>query len=457
MNVHLFGAVSSPSIANFALKQTAMDNSDKYSSEVLDIIKHSFYVDDGLHSAASAKKAIQLARDLREACAQGGFTLNKWVSNSLEVLETIPESHRATLVKHIDLDREKPSLERALGIQWNIQKGTFTFRVTVKTRAATRRAILAVVSSIYDPLGLLSPFILKAKQILQRLCLGKCGWDEAIPEEISRTWQKWFTELDQLSRFEVNRCMKPEELGDIRTAELHHFCDASELGYGTVTYFRLMNNIGDVQHSFILGKSRVAPLKQLTIVRLELTIAGGTLAVKVDRMLHKELHMELNDSTFWTDSTSVLKYIHNKSKCFHTYVANRIAVIRNLSREHQWRHVTSKDNPADDASRGLTIEQLLNSTRWLHGPSFLSRKESEWPEMPKDLGHIPLNDTEVRKDITANCLNLQFNATTNLIQNYSSWRKLKRAAAWLLKLRHHLLLRSRKGKVLIRASKPKAE
>ena len=446
MNVHLFGAVSSPSIANFALKQTAIDNSDKYSLEVLDIIKHNFYIDDCLHSVASVEKAIQLTRDLREVCNQGGFTLNKWVSNSTEVLETIPESHRAPLVKQLDLDREKPPLERALGIQWNIQKDTFTFRVAVKNRVTTRRAILSVVSSIYDPLGLLSPFILKAKQILQRLCLGKYGWDEAIPDELSRPWQKWLTEMDQLNRFEVDRCMKPEEFGDVKTAELHHFCDASELGYGTVTYLRLISNTGDIQHSFILGKSRVAPLKQMTIPRLEL--AAATLAAKVDRMLHTELHMELTDSTFWTDSTSVLKYIYNKTKRFHTYVANRIAVIHNLSREHQWRHVTSKDNPADDASRGLNMEQLLNSTRWLKGPSFLSRKESEWPGMPKDLGHIPMDDPEVKKEITANCLNLQINATTNLIQYYSSWKKLKRAAAWLLKLRS-LLLRSSKNQVLM--------
>jgi hypothetical protein len=142
------------------------------------------------------------------------------------------------------------------------------------------------------------------------LCLGKCGWDEAIPEEISRPWRKWLTEMDHLSRFEVYRRMKPEEFGEIRTAELHRFCDARELGYRTVTYLRLMNNTGDVQHSFILGKSRVAPLKRITIPRLEL--AAATLAVKVNRMLYKELHMELTFSTFWTDCTSALKNIHKK-------------------------------------------------------------------------------------------------------------------------------------------------
>lgn len=106
MKVHLFGAVSSPSITNFALQQTGKDNSDKYSMEVLDTIKHNFYVDDCLKSVASKRQAIKLIKDLREACAHGGFTLTKWVSNSQEVLTTVPEKHRAKLVKQRDCDRE---------------------------------------------------------------------------------------------------------------------------------------------------------------------------------------------------------------------------------------------------------------------------------------------------------------------------------------------------------------
>ena len=203
MNVHLFGAVSSPSIANFALQQTGKDNSGKFSVDVLDTIKQSFYVDDCLKSVPSIKQAVKLTKGLREACAQGGFTLAKWVSNSLEVLTTVPESQRAKLVKQLDLDREKPPLERVLGIQWNIHRDTFTFTVAVKSRAPTRRAILSTVSSIYDTLGFLSPFILKAKHILQKLCIQKCGWDEIIPAEISKLWQRWITELDQLDQQKV--------------------------------------------------------------------------------------------------------------------------------------------------------------------------------------------------------------------------------------------------------------
>lgn len=158
--------------------------------------------------------------------------------------------------------------------------------------------------------------------------------------------------------------------------------------------------------------------------------------------------MELKDSTFWTDSTVVLKYIHNQTKRFHTYVANRIAVIHNLSQVCQWRYVCSGDNPADDASRGLQIESLLNSTRWLYGPHFLTKENSEWSKVPADLNYLSPGDLEVKREVTMNCLNLQNNATARIIEYYSLWSKLLRAIAWWLRLKGLLMLQIQKDKAL---------
>ncbi|XP_035996615.1 uncharacterized protein LOC118564030 [Fundulus heteroclitus] len=270
--------------------------------------------------------------------------------------------------------------------------------MTIRCRPATRRGILSTVSSVYDPLGLLSPFILKAKQLLQELCKSMYGWDHVIPQEFAKAWQRWVNELNMLHDFQVPRCMKPENFDPVETAELHHFCDASESGYGTVSYLRLSNHQGQIHICFIFGKARVAPLKQMTIPRLELTAA--TLAVKVDRMLKKELHLPLSDLTFWTDSTSVLKYIHNQTKRFHTFVSNRIAIIHDLSHTSQWRYVSSKVNPADDAARGLYVESFLRS-KWLTGPEYLNREKRTWLKHTEGLKEIPANDPEVRKEITA--------------------------------------------------------
>ena len=146
---------------------------------------------------------------------------------------------------------------------------------------------------------------------------------------------------------QIDRCMMLENFGQVKTAQLHHFGDASEQGYGTASYLRFTNGMEKIHIAFILGESRVTPLKQVTIPRLELA-----LAVRVDRMLRLELQIELEESTFWTDIQSVLKYIRNDTKRFHTFVANRVAVIRDLSKAKQWRYLNSKHNPADDASRG---------------------------------------------------------------------------------------------------------
>ena len=147
--------------------------------------------------------------------------------------------------------------------------------------------------------------------------------------------------------------------------------------------------------AFLLGKARVTPIKPITIPRLELIAA--VLAARVDRFLRAELQLE--DSCFWTDSTSVLKYIRNEDRCFHTFVANRVTTIRDATKVSQWKYVNTKDNPADDASRGMKVEDLLDRSRWIEGPNFLWKPERYWPENIIEIS-IPLDDPEVKKDFT---------------------------------------------------------
>lgn len=266
------------------------------------------------------------------------------------MLASIPDEYKAKQIKELDLEREKLPLERALGVQWNIEKETFIFRIDLQDRPLTRRGILSVVSSIYDPLGFLAPFILKAKQIIQDLCKLKCGWDDGISETHLTPWKKWLAELEQLSNIKINRCIKPKNFGQVEKVQMHHYCDGSENGYVSVSYLRLTNIAGEIHVTLVLGKSRVTPLKQVTIPRLEL--ASATLAAKMDRLLRSELQLELEPSAFWTDSESVVKNIRNETRRFKTYVAKRILDIRELSDKDQWRHISSKENPADDVSRG---------------------------------------------------------------------------------------------------------
>ena len=189
-------------------------------------------------------------------------------------------------------------------------------------------------------------------------------------------------------------------LPEIERAELHHFADASEgHGYGTVTYLRFVNKEGSIHNSFPMGKSRVRPLRSgISVTKMELTAA--TLLIKMDKLIMRELEgrIKIHSVTFWTDSMIVLRYIFNETKRFVTFVANRVAVIREGSRPSQWRHVRSEANPADLASRGIKASETKKLKVWKHGPDFLWKDQKEWPQQPADL-HQELSDQDegVRK------------------------------------------------------------
>lgn len=445
MVVHLFGATSSPSCANYALRQCAEHFQDQFSAEASKTVMRHFYVDDCLRSVASEDEAVALIQEVRALCALGGFRVTKWTSNSRKVLASVPEEERASGVQNLDLDKDSLPLERALGVQWCIESDALKFKVTIQRKVLTRRGLLSMVSSIYDPLGILSPIILPVKGILQELCERKHGWDDDMPETLVRKWEQWITHLHKLSELEVRRCVKTHDFGAATEARLHHFSDASERGYGTCTYLVLKNEEHEEQCSFIMGKARVSPLKPVTIPRLELTAA--TVAAKMDNMIRAELDIVLEESVFWTDSTTVLRYIQNESSRFRTFVANRIITIRERSKVSQWRYVESCNNPADHASRGCTVEAFLKANSWLSGPEFLLRTEDTWPAFPESFNQSLVKDPEVKEAVVFTVITENAeDVVLKFIDHYSDWHRLKRAVAWMIKLKNSLKLLSQKRK-----------
>lgn len=437
MEVHLFGGVSSPSCANFALQKTADDNQKEFSPEVINTVKRNFYVDDCLKSVGSEEGAISLAKDLTSLLKKGGFRLTKWLSNSRKVLESMPESERAKSVK--DLDFDQSLIERALGVKWHVASDTFRFSIVVKDRPPTRRGILSVVSSVYDPLGFVAPFVLQVKILLQDLCRKNLGWDDRIPEKDLQRWTSWLEELPKLEQFSVERCFKLSNLADVVSCQLHHFSDASQVAYGSVSYLRLVDSQGQIRCSFLMGKSRLAPLKPLTIPRMELSAA--VLSTRLDKMMRQELDIAIQDSFFWTDSTCVLRYLANDDRRYKTFVANRVAAIREQSSPTQWKYVNTKSNPADDASRGLSANAIVEDNRWTMGPDFLRMDEEAWPKTliaPNDPKEVV--DEEVKASFATNAT--QTTARTfdlaEIFKKFSSWIKLKRFVAWMLRLKRNL-------------------
>ncbi|XP_035988947.1 uncharacterized protein LOC118561130 [Fundulus heteroclitus] len=243
-------------------------------------------------------------------------------------------------------------------------------------------------------MGLLAPVILPVKKLLQELCRIKYSWDEELPDTNIKGWKKWLSGLKLLEEFGVDRCIKTKHFGRPVFAQLYHFADAIEDSYGTVSYLVLHNDSGEARSTLLMARARVALLKTPTVSRLELTAA--TVAVKMDKLLKKELELELKDSVFWTDSTAVIKYLNSETTRFKTFVANRITAILQHSQPCQWRYVNSSSNPADFVSRGLTAESLLLCGDWLSGPSFLLQTSDLWPTNP-DIRVADCEDLEVKK------------------------------------------------------------
>ena len=188
MLVHLFGAKSSPSCSSFSLKKIAEDNRKYFNAETIDTINRNFYIDDCLKSVAYKDEAVQLVDQLPALLGRGGFWLTKWLSNCREVLASVPKSDRARSVKSLNLDLEKLPIDRALCMQWDTEQDTFSFRTIRDVTANTRRSILCVMSSLYDPLGLAAPMILPGKRLLQKLCREDRGWDDVILSDHLERW-----------------------------------------------------------------------------------------------------------------------------------------------------------------------------------------------------------------------------------------------------------------------------
>ena len=295
MKVHIFGATSSPSCTAYALKRTASDNKKAFSSEAVSTVKHNFYVDDLLKSVGSVSQAVTLAAELRELLKHGGFRLTKWISNSKEVLQTIPTSEQAPCIANMSLGDNLPT-DRALGVGWNVEQDALVFRIKEKEKPLTRRGILSVVSSLFDPLGLVAPVTLKAKLVLQKLCKDNAAWDDEIQNEDACVWKEWLSSLTCLSSLLIPRCFKPKGFIDVVDTQLHMFSDASEYGYGACGYLRLTDANNKVSTVLVMGKSRVTPIKTTTIPRLELQAA--VVSCRLHDMIIRELEIRIDRSIF---------------------------------------------------------------------------------------------------------------------------------------------------------------
>ena len=152
MNVHLFGNGPSPAVATYGLRRTAIDKK---------FISRNFYVDDGLTSLPSTQGATDLVKSVQATLATANLRLHKVVSNSVEVMEAFPAEDWAKEVRDLDLRHSSLPAQRSLGVCWDLETDAFTFKVPLPEKPFTRRGVLSIVNSVYDPLGFAVPVVLK--------------------------------------------------------------------------------------------------------------------------------------------------------------------------------------------------------------------------------------------------------------------------------------------------------
>ena len=446
LTVHLFGATSSPAVAGYAMRQTVLDNPDTDETVKAAVLRN-FYVDDLLWSTSTVEDAENLLLGVKDLLLKGGFSLAEFVSNSPELNENLKSKGLSNDLKTIPIGNQT---ERALGLQWNTLNDTLGFKINLDEKPVTRRGILSQIHGIYDPLGISAPAVLHAKKIFQDTCSLNLDWDEELPLNIKYRWLEWINNLKELKNYEFSRCCKPDHTANI---QLHYFSDGSETAYGAVVYVRFVDNEGNIICSPLLAKSRLNPLNNTaykTIPRIELN--GAKLSVILKQTLDHELDYNIDEEYFWTDSSTVLKYLQNDDKRYVRFVANRISYILSSTNKGQWNYVPSKMNPADHITRGVSISNFLNLKDWTYGPEFLWKPKEDWPPQ---LETLPISeDLEIKaKSKCLTSIPEPIEPTDKLLASCSSFYMLKRRVAWFLRIKAALLKKATTGNLTLQELK----
>lgn len=444
LTVHCFGLTSSPSVAGFALRRTADENRSNSSPEAVQTVKRNMYVDDLLKSACDGETAIGLINDIVLLLKSGGFELLKFSSNSLEILKSLPPDSLAPHLREVDLHKGELPGQKTLGLVWLPQTDEFAVRVNSVTCPFTRRGLLSLVMSVYDPLGVVAPFLLPLKSTMQHLTKLGLGWDSEISSADKAACEKLLKALPNLNDIAIpRRFISADFRSVLYSAQLHVFADASVTGIGVACYLRMCFDNEYFAVSFLLGKSRVAPVKMMTIPRLELCAA--LVAARLAKFLEREIDLNIEKTVLWSDSTVVLSYLRDTSKRRPIFETNRIRLIRQYFPVENWRWVNTESNPADVFSRGVSPTQPIKAKRWLEGPAFLLEKEENWPsrESPKEVA----SPGDITATVATNALpppgndvdfSLKDGALGKVIDRCSTLRHAVRNAAWLLRLKYNL-------------------
>ncbi|XP_072400953.1 uncharacterized protein [Diabrotica undecimpunctata] len=413
-----YGTAPAAFLAIRSLQQLAHENQLNLPLASQVILKD-FYVDDLLTGGSSIEEVKSLKDELNNILCTAGFSLRKWVSNKPEIFDE--DIQIKGDIEHYLAD---DVTTKTLGLYWNSKIDSLQYKINFSNYTkVSKRTVLSLVSQIFDPLGLVGPVIIKAKLIMQSLWQLKLNWDESLPLDLHTAWNQFRESIADLEKTHISRqvlCSNPIN------RQLHCFSDASESAYGAALYIRSLDQGGSCLVHLLCAKSRVAPLKTISLPRLEL--CGALLAAKLASAVIATIGVGFDEVHFWSDSMITLHWILGEPSQWKTFVGNRVSEIQRLSNGYSWHHVDSHDNPADIITRGYEPKLLNTSKLWWNGPPWLASHKLSWPTKALSNSHISIIPDQ--KVIQTFISTVQFAEIWN---RFSSLAKLQRVFPYILR------------------------
>ncbi|XP_062540921.1 uncharacterized protein LOC134208963 [Armigeres subalbatus] len=426
MVVMAFGACCSPTTAQY-VKNINAKRFENECPQAFDAIVKKHYVDDMLASVETDEEALKLAQDVKRIHAAGGFEMRNWLSNSPIVLKSLQEE--AATEKCLGAGEENTT-EKVLGLWWNTTTDCFTFKVSPRYDQnllsgrckPTKREVLRTLMMMFDPLGFISHFLMYLKVLMQEIWRSSIDWDTPIEEPQFQKWLVWLKVLPKVTDVQIPRCYRV--FATLQSScNMHTFVDASENGFAAVVYLRFEE--GDlIEIAFITAKTRVAPLKFLSIPRSELQ--ASVLGVRLANSVAQSLSNRVRERYFWTDSRDVLCWLNSDHRRYSQFVAFRVSEILETTDIKEWRWVPTKLNVADEGTKWTRQPDLSASSRWFQGPEFLRKSKAEWPVIHR----YGATDTELRAHLLVHAP-----ANESIInpQNFSRWITILRSTAYIFR------------------------
>ncbi|XP_046142834.1 uncharacterized protein LOC123988088 [Osmia bicornis bicornis] len=416
-----YGLACAPYLALRCLRQLSTDHEKEFPLGCT-ILRDETYVDDVLSGAHSLPEGLEKISQISELLRSGGFQLHKWTANDDRLLSNF-SSQSASALGERSLNDD--ASHQALGLAWNVNRDAFVFTFhNLAHSCTTKRSVLSTVSQLYDPLRWIAPVIVQGKTFMQELWTLKVGWDDPLPAEFVKRWEKFSSNLS-----EVRAVTIPRWIGTAPTnvsTEIHGFADASSLAMGVIIYLITKDETDQIRTALLMAKTKVAPLKRVTIPRLELSAAA--LLARIVKRIRKVLKMENAPIHLWTDSAVALAWIRSHPSRWKEFVHNRVSEIQTSLPDATWHHVPGTQNPADLASRGTTPQHLISDALWWSGPPWLQCPSPAWPS--EKLTPDDRIDVEMRKSRVQASLVATTESWMDTLKRYSSLSRLCRVTAW---------------------------